>query len=90
MVKGTSLVNSFGGQINVAPVNGGAHFAVEFTGLPAEACTKMATMDLGTGLYEIEVSGASTVSEQGKPLGPAQANAACGASNNASIVWTFF
>src|SRR3546814_8104504 len=65
MVVGTgaaaTLRHAFNGTITVEPVTitgGSANngFSIEFDGVPSEACSKFATMDLGTGLFSMDRS----------------------------------
>lgn len=92
MVRGTgataTLQHAFNGPVAVAPANSNQHFTVQFSGIPVDACSKMATMDLGTGLYSIKVGSSAAV--QGRTLRPDEANASCGTANDAAITWTFF
>jgi type II secretory pathway pseudopilin PulG len=103
---GSTLRNSFNGTIEILPSGGSttpadSMFSVRYTNLPVEACRRMATMDLGTGLYAVvvAVAGAAatpsyscTAGAQGcsQPLSPAQANTSCGTTNGSEIAWTFF
>lgn len=94
MVKGTggtaSLQHSFNGVVTVLPQNAAANFSVQFAGLPGEACNKMATMDLGTGLVSLAVTGGTATTVSGRTMTPVEANTACGTGNGASLTWTFF
>jgi len=91
MVAGTTLRHSFNGVINIGPGDAGAGqgsgFRVEFTNVPAEACSRMLSTDLGRGLYS---AGASTTRTQatGLPFTPGQAAASCSQTNN-TITWVF-
>ncbi|WP_027191463.1 type 4 pilus major pilin [Fundidesulfovibrio putealis] len=41
-IKGSSLRNSFGGDITLAPVNGTSAFSITLTSIPQDECTKLA------------------------------------------------
>ena len=82
---GNSLVNAFGKQVLVTAITN--EFSVQMDGLPNEVCTRMVTQDLGTGMVSVTAGG---VTANSAPIAPAQAPAACGATNNNSVVWTFF
>ena len=91
MVKnGNTLQHAFNGQIIINTDNNDQNFYVQYNNLPADACSKMATMDLGTGLFSIYVSGGTATTIQGRTLNPTEANTACGTANNAIVKWTFF
>ncbi|MFC4236202.1 type 4 pilus major pilin [Thalassospira xianhensis] len=94
MVKGTgssaSLQHSFNGAIAIGTDNSDQNFTVEFESLPSEACIKIATLDLGTGVVSVDVTGGSSTSVSGRSLTPVEATSACGTSNNSTITWTFY
>lgn len=90
MVNGTALQNSFGGDITIGTANANTNFTVQFSGLPGEACVRMSTMDLGTGLVNIAVTGGTAANVDGRPMTPVEANSACGTGNSTSITWTLF
>lgn len=89
-----NIRSSFGGAVTVAaaaaPTADGG-FAVTFAGVPQEACAKMATQDLGRGLYSIRTPGltktAATISNP-PPMTPTEAISGCSGSTN-SMTWTF-
>jgi major structural subunit of bundle-forming pilus len=88
----TGLQDPFNATITVTPVAVGgvnSQFSVEFDGLSIDACSKMATVDLGTSLVSIAVNGQAATN--GTTLTPGQANTQCNVTGNGSkIVWTFY
>lgn len=89
MVSGTTIRHAFNNTVAINPANisGGTAngFSVLFSGVPADACIKLLTVDLGTGLADIQVgSGTATAS-----FTPATATAACATDTN-NITWRFF
>jgi type II secretory pathway pseudopilin PulG len=93
MISGTTLRHAFNGVINIAPADAGggsnSGFSVEFTNIPKDPCVKMASADLGRGLYSLTVGG-QTRSQAGTPppFDPATAITACGTSSN-TLSWIF-
>src|SRR3546814_14909150 len=94
MVVGTgaaaTLRHAFNGTITVEPVTiagGSANngFSIEFDGVPSEACSKFATMDLGTGMFSMDVSGGSASNGNTRPMSPTAAAAACGSTNSSPL-----
>jgi len=88
---GTTLRHSFNSTIAIAAanVNGGTAngFSVTYSHIPAEACSKMSTQDLGTGVFSLTV-GTTTFTS---PPTPATAATACGTTNTtATMAWVFF
>ena len=67
MKSGTDYVNPFGGKIKIEATNGGANFAVTYTGLDKQACITMATADWGStassGLVSVAVGEAATTTD---------------------------
>lgn len=89
MVNGSTITSAFKAGVTVAPVAsaGNAQFAVTFDGVPTEACSKMATLELGSSLVSVSVNG-TTYTTPTRPT-PGQATANCNASAQAQIVWVF-
>lgn len=96
MVQGSSgLRNAFSGAITVSPANsgGGANsgFSVKFDGVPQDSCVKMASQDLGRGLYSLTVNDSETRTAgtgTPPPFDPGSATSACNGGIN-SITWIF-
>ncbi len=95
MVNGTSgLRNAFSAAVTVTSADSGggtdSGFSVAFAGVPQDACNKMASFDLGRGLYSITVGGTTRSAANGNPppFDPAGATAACTAATN-TITWIF-
>lgn len=100
MVQGTggsaTLRNAFNGPTlisveNIAPgTNNG--FSVTFQEVPAEACARLAVLDLGTGLVSVQVTGSGSSGgqwdENAFPILTGDAITACG-NTTANITWTF-
>lgn len=93
-IKGTgasaTIVSSFNSGVTIAPstdagATGVTHFTVTFSGVPDQACTKMATTDFGTAMTRVLVG---TTSNTAAPLSPANANTACTGNAN-TVAWTF-
>lgn len=84
MVKGSTIVNSFGGTVTLA-VNGSnsLHFDVTYTEVPGEACGSMAT--IADGWESVTVNGTS-IPQTGS--GAAQAAAGACVDGNNTIVYT--
>jgi major structural subunit of bundle-forming pilus len=95
MVRGTTeLRNAFSGAVIVTASDSGggadSGFSVSFAGVPQDACAKMASFDLGRGLYSIQVGGTTRTAGSGTPppFDPGSAATACSAATN-TIVWIF-
>lgn len=78
-----TIRHPFNGNVEVAPATNG--FTVTYDAMPPEACVKLVTLDLGTGVQQIAVGGTTRT----KALTPAEATSACG-SAPVDIVWTFY
>ena len=78
-VKGTELVNPFGGTITLAASSDASSFTITLTGVPREESTKLATFQsdawLGVSVNGTDVTGGSVADIQ----------AACSSSNNTII-----
>jgi len=86
---GTGLSSPFTAPVTIAPATNTVAndvFTIKYTNLPSTACSRMATMDLGTGLLSVVVNGATAVVQ--RALTPAEANTEC--TNASTITWTFF
>lgn len=86
---GTGIIHPFNGDVTiaVASVNGGTDngFTIAFADLPAEACVRMATKDMGSSLAEVSIGGTAVAA---LPVTVAQATTACG-TTKADVSWTF-
>src|SRR3546814_16686147 len=75
-------------------VGGATHyngFALRLSGLPTEACAKVASVDFGGSLSSMDVfSGTAFVLGLTKPMTPAAAGTLCNHSNSSMIVWRFY
>lgn len=86
----TDLRNAFNGPITVGSHNGGgtdnSAFTITFSGLPAEACSRLAAVDMGRAALGIVVNnnGGLTLIP---PVQPTVAQGYCGTNNNSSIQW---
>lgn len=89
-----TLTNPFNGGTTVALNASNARFGVIMTGLPRDACTKLAVADLGPGVASVTISssGAATLPTD-LPANPVvsatAANTNCSGTVN-SIAWEFF
>ncbi|AOG02927.1 type 4 pilus major pilin [Bosea sp. RAC05] len=90
-VAGGGLRHAFNGSITVAPTNtgGGADsgFYITFAGVPAEACIKLATMDMGRAIVGLNF-GTSPSTDTPPPIAPSTAQASCGSSGTTTLTWT--
>lgn len=82
--------NAFNSNVTILPTDdagatGVTHFTVTMTGVPDQACTRMATTDFGTALARVAVG---SVNATARPLTPVQANSACTGNAN-TVAWTF-
>ncbi len=96
-VKGTgataSLVNPFNGTVIVQPTGTGTRFSVALSGLPRDACTKLAVADLGPGVASTTIAATGTAAAAAAPTNTTvtvtAANTQCSGSAN-SIAWDFY
>jgi len=91
---GTTLTNPFNGNTSIALNASNARFAIVMTGLPRDACTKLAPADLGPGVASVTVAASGTAAPPSAlPTNPtitaAEANTQCSGNTN-SIAWEFF
>ena len=82
----TAVRSPFGSNVTFASVTNNTEFEITMQNVPAAACQRLATIDLGSGLRQITV-GSLTVTG-GVGLTPAQANAQCAAAGT-NITWRF-
>ena len=98
-ISGENGLNAYGGTIAIdSETNADKRtFSIQYTGLPKDACIKIATSDwggdVGSGLVSIKV-GASDVykwGDESKPLPPSltDATSSCADKNNNTIEWTY-
>ena len=90
MINGSSVYHAFNGTVSVTPANygtGGSNntFYMQLNNIPAEACAKMAPMDMGRGVVTLRI-GSTNVA---LPTNPVTAATACGRSGNTSMRWQF-
>jgi hypothetical protein len=83
-----TIANAWGGAVTVT--GAGRGFTLAFAGVPAGACVRLATMQLGTGpigggLADLSINGRS----QSLPLSTGTATDACGRTGGNLIAWTF-
>lgn len=86
----TGLSSPFGAAVNVAAATTTTtndSFTIAMTGVPAQACNKMVTMDLGTSLISLRV-GSTAAAVTGRAMTAAEANGACVNNNAQTITWT--
>lgn len=83
-----SLRNAFNGAIVVDSVangsNADAAFTIAFSGLPSEACVRLAAVDIGRSALSIKIGSGS---ERQPPVSPGDAQSDCGSGNNSTITW---
>lgn len=58
-IKGSSIRNSFGGDITLAPVTGSSAFSITLTSIPQDECTKLAKFQTDAWL-SVNVNGTDT------------------------------
>ena len=89
---GGALRHAFNGTVTVLPTNTGggtdSGFYVAFTGVPAEACQKLATMDMGRAIVGLVIGGATASTTTPPPFTPANAQNGCGTSGTTTMTWT--
>ena len=89
MIQGSSVYHAFSGTVAVgtANVGGGTNnqFYLQLNNIPAEACAKMAPMDMGRGMTALTIGGRAVA----LPTNPVTAATACGRSGNTSMRWQF-
>jgi major structural subunit of bundle-forming pilus len=82
----TAVRSPFGSNVNFASANNDTEFEITLLNVPASACQRLATVDLGSGLRQITVGDLTVTGGVG--LTPAQANANCAAAGT-NITWRF-
>lgn len=75
MVKGSTVVDAWGGDVTVQPSSSAAEFSLEYQGLPKSACERMATINSGS-ITSVSVNGTS----MSIPVNPTTAATSCSAS----------
>jgi type II secretory pathway pseudopilin PulG len=83
----TAVRSPFGSNVTFASANNDTEFEITMTNVPAAACQRLATVDLGSGLRQIQVD-TNTPVTGGQGLTPTQANAQC-STTGSSITWRF-
>lgn len=86
----STVSNPFGSSVTIAATSSANQFMLTFNGIPDAACSKMVTMDMGTGMAALQVGSAGSVTA--RAMTPSEANAACigGNSPGNTIEWTFY
>jgi len=84
----TGVRSPFGAQVTFAPQNDNTEFEITFADIPSAACQRLATMDLGSGVRQVQV-GTNPPVVGGRGLTATQANAQCNAASKVSIAWRF-
>lgn len=79
------LRSAFGTSVTLAPAESGTAFEIVMANVPAAACQRLATVDLGSSLRQITVNSVTVTG--GRGLTAAQANAACDGPQ--TITWRF-
>ncbi|HHI2658372.1 TPA: type 4 pilus major pilin [Escherichia coli] len=100
--KGTTIMNPFGGELDVAAAGNGKYgYSLKLTKLPKSACISLATLNLGTSAagYGINIEGAannvtfgnslSTTAAKNVAITPPEAASNCTKNNNDNSV-TYF
>lgn len=86
--NGTSLTQPFG-TIALAPnASTGSDYTVTLNGLPADACQRLAVMDMGRSVTAVSINGADAT----LPVDAAAASTACApasGSTTSTLAWTF-
>lgn len=91
----TGLVDPFSGTVTVTPesdVGANATFQITFKSVPNQACTKMSTMDFGSGLVKHDVDTAVSTNGANAPFTPSDANTNCNSGTNSNahtLDWEF-
>jgi len=83
----TGVRSPFGSRVTFASVTNDTEFEITMENVPAAACQRLATIDLGSGLRQIRVGNNDPVTG-GRGLTPDQANTHC-AANGTNITWRF-
>jgi Tfp pilus assembly protein PilE len=89
---GNQIRNAFGGNVTVRGRND--QFEIQFTGIPKDACTKLATQADATAWAQIQVNG-QQFQRQNLPVDPVQAAQACsrdgqGQNGGNQLTWTAY
>jgi type II secretory pathway pseudopilin PulG len=94
----TGVQSPFRTPVTVRPGPGNSSFEIGFGGIPAAACNRLATSDLGTGMLSVYVLGTGTNIPSAANLdsragqgayNAAGANTACASASNNLIAWRF-
>jgi prepilin-type N-terminal cleavage/methylation domain-containing protein len=83
----TALNNPFGKSVVISTASGTSQFSIALSGLPAAACVKLATYDLGTGTYGTL---AGNTASYGGPVSPATAQTACASSSANTVTYYLY
>lgn len=90
MISGATVVHAFNSTVIVAAADSGCSgcrnsFYITLNNIPAEACSKLGTMDLGRGFVSLRIN----TTDIGLPTNVTTVGAACGGSGNTSMRWQF-
>jgi hypothetical protein len=82
-----AIVNAWGGAVTVTGVT--QTFTIDFAGVPTSACTKLALMNLGSGVSATSIN-AKSVTPPLKPIDAATAcaNTGSGSTGGNTVTWT--
>lgn len=93
----TGIKTAFNTQVDVGVFSGGTGvatnqvYSVTFESIPAAGCTRLATMDLGSGLYQMQIGEVSYGGSSGSAnITPTAVNTACGGKTPATIEWDLY
>lgn len=83
----SGISNPFSGTVDITSSNGGQTFRVQYNNVPTQACSKMSTMDLGSGVYDMSINGQVV---NGTALTPDTAATACSGAQHVNLYWDFY
>jgi hypothetical protein len=91
---GNTLSNPFNGSTTVATNGGDSRFTIVMTGIPRDACIKLAPTDIGPGVANVQVAPSGSLTMSATPpsnpgISRADAHVACSGTGNA-IGWEFY
>ena len=87
----TGINNPFGGAVTIGAgttIGTNMTYTIQYANVPTQACTKLATTDLGSGVVKTTIG--STSSQGGGALSPTDANTACSATQKTTIIWEMY
>jgi hypothetical protein len=93
MVSGTTIRHAFNSSVTILPADAGggpeSGFSIAFSNIPKDSCLKMASSDLGRGLYSIQVNTTTAAVQLNVPLSPTTASTNCSSASSNLITWLF-